>query len=86
VSALVAAVVSSVFDREVPADAVFVGEVGLGGELRPVGQIERRLAEAARMGFGRAYVARRGVPAEASAGLETVPVADVRTLLDLLFR
>jgi DNA repair protein RadA/Sms len=84
--ALVAAVASSVFDREVPADAVFVGEVGLGGELRPVGQIERRLAEAARMGFGRAYVARRGVPAEASAGLETVPVADVRTLLDLLFR
>jgi DNA repair protein RadA/Sms len=84
--ALVAAVASSVFDREVPGDAVFVGEVGLGGELRPVGQMERRLAEAARLGFSRAYVARRGVPPEASAGIETVPVADVRTLLDLLFR
>ncbi|HEY8469090.1 MAG TPA: DNA repair protein RadA [Longimicrobiales bacterium] len=84
--ALVAAVASSVFDREVPGDAVFVGEVGLGGELRPVGQMERRLAEAARLGFSRAYVARRGLPREASAGLETVPVADVRTLLDLLFR
>ena len=84
--ALAAAIASSVFDRVVPGDAVFVGEVGLGGELRPVAQIERRLGEAARMGFRRAYVPRRGVPAEAPRGIDVVPVSDVRTLLDLLFR
>ncbi len=74
------------FDRVVPGDAVFVGEVGLGGELRPVAQIERRLGEAARMGFRRAYVPRRAVPSEAPAGIEVVPVSDVRALLELLFR
>src|SRR5690606_8658113 len=49
--ASVAALISAGTNREVPATTVFVGEVGLGGELRAVSQIERRLAEAARMGF-----------------------------------
>lgn len=61
--AVVAALASSVFDREVPGDAVFLGEVGLGGELRAVSQVDRRLAEAARMGFRRAYLPSRAVRA-----------------------
>jgi DNA repair protein RadA/Sms len=40
----------------VPADVVACGEVGLGGELRQVAHTERRLAEAARVGFTRAVV------------------------------
>jgi hypothetical protein len=40
----------------VPADLVVCGEVGLGGEVRQVAQCERRLAEAARLGFSRAVV------------------------------
>ena len=39
-----------------PADAVACGEVGLGGELRRPGQLDRRLAEAARLGFRRAII------------------------------
>jgi len=44
--------------RDVPVDAgmVAVGEIGLSGELRTVSQIERRLGEAARLGFERAIV------------------------------
>jgi DNA repair protein RadA/Sms len=42
-------------------DVVAVGEVGLGGEVRPVGRIEHRLAEAARLGFRLALVP-RGTP------------------------
>jgi DNA repair protein RadA/Sms len=83
--AVAAALASSVFDRPVPADAVFVGELGLGGEIRPVGQTERRLTEAARMGFRTAYLAARGVPHALPAGLRVVPVADVRALADALF-
>ncbi|MFP5355311.1 MAG: DNA repair protein RadA, partial [Gemmatimonadota bacterium] len=49
--AVAAALASSVFDQALPADAVFIGEVGLGGEIRPVSQSERRLAEAAQLGF-----------------------------------
>src|SRR6185295_20006677 len=55
--AVAAALASSVYDRALPHDAVFVGEVGLGGEIRPVSQAERRLAEAAKMGMTTAYVA-----------------------------
>src|SRR2546422_1047560 len=41
--AVLAALVSSVRDRPLPADALFLGEVGLGGEVRPVAGVERRL-------------------------------------------
>src|SRR5690349_23247416 len=47
--AVAAALASSVFDRPLPHDAVFVGEVGLGGEVRAVSQVERRIAEAANL-------------------------------------
>src|SRR5207245_8238586 len=48
------AIVSSVRDQALPADLVAIGEVGLSGELRGVGQLEQRLREAARLGFLRA--------------------------------
>ncbi|HEX2721685.1 MAG TPA: DNA repair protein RadA, partial [Gemmatimonadaceae bacterium] len=48
--AVAAALASSVYDKPLPRNAVFVGEVGLGGEIRPVSQQERRLVEAAKMG------------------------------------
>jgi DNA repair protein RadA/Sms len=54
--AVAAALVSSALDRPVPSTAVFAGELGLGGEVRPVRQVERRLAEAARLGFQTAFV------------------------------
>lgn len=84
--AVAAALASSVFDREVPGDAIFVGEVGLGGELRAVGQIERRLAEAARMGFTRAYLPKRAVPSKSPGGIELVGVEHVGELIERLFR
>jgi DNA repair protein RadA/Sms len=50
------AVVSAATGVPLPADLVACGEVGLAGELRQVGRLERRLAEAARLGFGRVLV------------------------------
>jgi DNA repair protein RadA/Sms len=81
--AVAAALASSVYDRLVPTDAVFVGEVGLGGEIRPVSQTERRLAEAANMGMHRAYVAERAVP---KRGVRDLEVVGVRTITDLFRR
>lgn len=54
--ALCLAIASIVDDRAVPRDLVALGEVGLAGELRLVAQTERRLAEASRLGFGRALL------------------------------
>jgi len=49
--AVAAAIVSSF--RDIPADSrtVMVGEIGLGGEIRAVAQIDQRIAEAAKLGF-----------------------------------
>jgi len=53
-----AAVVSSFRDLTLPKGTVLLGELGLGGQLRPVGQIAQRLKEAVRLGFNRAVVPR----------------------------
>jgi DNA repair protein RadA/Sms len=83
-AALLAALASSVYDRDIDRDSVFLGEVGLGGELRPIGQLERRLAEAARMGFRRAFVPGRSA-VRAGADIEIVPVRTVAELVSRLF-
>jgi DNA repair protein RadA/Sms len=57
--AVAAAIASSVKDQPVRADAVLIGEVGLNGELRAVGQMPARLREAAKLGFKTAIVPRR---------------------------
>jgi DNA repair protein RadA/Sms len=57
--AVAAAITSSMRDLPVRADAVLIGEVGLSGELRWVGQINTRLREAAKLGFKAAIVPRR---------------------------
>jgi DNA repair protein RadA/Sms len=54
--ALCLAVASSRKDQALPRDLVVLGEVGLAGELRQVAQTERRLSEAARLGFRRALL------------------------------
>jgi DNA repair protein RadA/Sms len=86
-AALVAALASSVYDREVEPGCVFLGEVGLGGELRAIGQLDRRLAEAARMGFRVAYVPGRARAARPPAGadIELAAAGTVSELVRLLF-
>lgn len=58
--AVALAIASSFVEKALPADMAFFGEVGLGGELRPVMQAERRIAEAATMGFKRVLLPASG--------------------------
>lgn len=51
-----AAIATGLRDKTIPPDMIFIGEVGLGGELRAVSQLEKRLSEAAKLGFKRAVV------------------------------
>ncbi len=83
--AVVAALASSMYDRPLPHDAIFLGEVGLGGEVRTVSQVERRIAEAANMGLERVYLAARGLPRRASRDVELVGVSTIQELLRKLF-
>ena len=65
-----AAVVASFRDLTLPAGTVLMGELGLGGQLRPVGQLELRLQEAARLGFKRAVVPKGSGLGPLAAGLD----------------
>ncbi|MBW4496383.1 MAG: DNA repair protein RadA [Oscillatoria princeps RMCB-10] len=69
------AVVSSFRDRVVDPHTVIIGEVGLGGQVRPVSQLELRLREAAKLGFKRAIIPKGQIPPD--LGLEIVPVGKV---------
>ncbi len=54
--AVAAALVSSISDVPVPPGSLFFGEIGLSGEIRPVGQADARLKEAAKLGFTTAVI------------------------------
>ena len=69
------AVVASFRDRVVDPRMVLIGEVGLGGQVRPVSQMELRLKEAAKLGFKQAIVPKGQVLPD--LGLEIFPVARV---------
>jgi DNA repair protein RadA/Sms len=77
---LAVALASSLRDRPVRTSTVAIGEVGLLGELRSVTGLERRLREAARLGFVRAVVPRpgRGGPSPRVDGLEVIAVGTLR--------
>jgi DNA repair protein RadA/Sms len=78
---VVLAVASSMLERPVAEDLVVVGEVGLAGEIRQVSQIDRRLDEAARLGFTRALV-----PASTPAGDRRLELVRAGTIIEALTR
>ncbi len=80
--AMAIAIASSYVDKAVPADLVIIGEVGLSGELRAIGQLPARLNEAAKLGFKRALVpkSRRGMDGVPP----TLKLIEVRNLAEAL--
>jgi len=83
--ALAIAIASSYRNRPVAPDLALVGEIGLSGELRAVGQIEKRLMEASKLGFGRCLLP-RGVGQKRLPkveGIQLIPVRSVAEALDV---
>ncbi|HNT76219.1 MAG TPA: DNA repair protein RadA [Anaerolineae bacterium] len=83
--AVAVALASSLRDRPVPADLALVGEIGLSGEVRSIGQLETRLSEAARLGFSKVLIPRRmgRTPLRIPDGLQTVQVRSVSEAIDV---
>ncbi len=70
------AIVASFRDRVVAPFTVLIGEVGLGGQVRQVSQLELRLRESAKLGFKRAIVP-KGHQSFPDLGMEIIPVSRV---------
>jgi DNA repair protein RadA/Sms len=76
--AMAIAMASSYYDKPVPADMAFIGEIGLSGELRAVSQISARLYEASKMGFKRVMLPKMRRPiGDAPEGVKLVQVRNV---------
>ncbi|MFC1949632.1 DNA repair protein RadA, partial [Chloroflexota bacterium] len=73
------AITSSARDVAVDPELAAVGEVGLSGELRAVSQLDRRLNEAARLGFKHCIVPKTGAGASQSVkGIKVIPAATLK--------
>lgn len=84
--AIVSAVLSSNIDFPIPSDVCFAGEVGLSGEIRPVAQVERRIAEAARLQYRKIFISSFSTLDFKAEGIDVVRVGDIPELCRNLFR
>ena len=82
--ALALAIASSHRDKPIPGDLVALGEVGLSGELRSVSQLDRRLAEAERLGFKRCILPAAAIRTQQpQSSLALLPAATLREAIRL---
>jgi len=82
--AVAAAIASSVKDISIKADTILIGEIGLSGELRMVGQMTTRLREAAKLGFRHAVVPRRVHHTSGEPWPEGIQILEARSLREAL--
>ena len=79
--AVVAAVLSSYFDRPINEGLALAGEIGLSGEVRPAPRTEQRISEAARLGFKKIVVS--GYAALPTKKVKGIEVARINTVSEL---
>ncbi len=85
--AVAVAILSSNFDIPLPQSSCFCAEIGLSGEIRPVNQVQRRIAEAKKIGFKKIYISAFNKDGDLrESGIEVVPVADIPALCRLVFK
>ncbi len=84
---IVAAVASSFLDKPLQGKTVVLGEVGLTGEVRAIGQIEARLAESGKMGFTRCLLPQGSMPRNGAImeGMALEGVHSLSQAMELLF-
>ncbi|MCU0666852.1 MAG: DNA repair protein RadA [Candidatus Omnitrophica bacterium] len=86
--AVAVAIASSFKDKVVPEDAIFLGEVGLSGEVRSIAQVASRINEASRLGFKRCFISSNMKKGTNSGkfGLEIIPVSSLKQVLDIILK
>jgi DNA repair protein RadA/Sms len=83
---VMAALISSYEDVAIPANVCFAAEVGLSGEVRAVGRIEQRIAEADKLGFEKIFVSGyNGKLTDAKKfGIEVITINKIQELVRML--
>ncbi|MCK9322193.1 MAG: DNA repair protein RadA [Bacteroidales bacterium] len=83
---VLASVISSYYDKPIPENTCFIGELGLSGQVRPVSFIDKRVGEARRLGFNNVFIssAQKSELNKNIAGI--ISVSDVKEFASKLFR
>lgn len=84
--AVAIAIASSFRNQRIDQNLVLVGEIGLSGELRSVSQLDRRLSEAAKLGFNQAVVSTTTATLTAPEGLELTMARSLADVVDRTIR
>ncbi|XP_020228598.1 uncharacterized protein LOC109809642 isoform X3 [Cajanus cajan] len=82
--AIAAAICSSCLEIPIPNDVAFIGEIGLGGELRMVPRMEKRVYTVAKLGFRMCIVPKVAEKALGTEGLEKMKVVGCRNLKEVI--
>lgn len=81
--AVIMSVVSSERGKGIPSDTLFIADIGLTGELKRVPTLEARLREADRMGYKRAYVAKKSL--QRQIALKNLIIIEKNTLSEVIW-
>ena len=76
-------IVSSERNKGIPSDTLFIADIGLTGELKRVPTLEARLKEADRMGYKRAYVAKKSL--QRQINFKNLTVIEKNTLSEVIW-
>ena len=82
--AVVAAILSSLFDFYIPSSYCFAGEVGLTGEIRTVSQLEKRVKESAKLGIQKIFVPRCDIPSKSACAV--IPCSRIDSTFREIFK
>lgn len=82
--AVIMSLVSSALKKSIPSDTVFIGDVGLTGELKKVPSLETMTREIGRMGFRRIFVPPESIRPELKKKLADTVVIEARTLTEVI--
>jgi DNA repair protein RadA/Sms len=83
--AMLSAIVSSLRDTAIDPRTVIAGEVGLSGEVRPISMADRRIAEAAKLGFKKIILPRQNVNGLSEGNIKIEGVSTLEKALENLF-
>ena len=86
--AMSASIISSLRNKAIPKDTAFIGEIGLGGEIRQVSNISLRLKELSRMGFSKCIIppiSRKSQTIDTFKNISLIKCEKISQINDLLF-
>jgi DNA repair protein RadA/Sms len=83
---VLASIASSMHNRVIDPEAILLGEIGLGGELRSITHIESRISEATKMGFKKAVLPKGNRKKLSISDIELIPVNNAQSALDIVLQ